>query len=190
VKSLIQKGVIGNVRMIDIKVLQPLVSPVITQTEDNWRVNPEISGGGLFFDLSPHQLDIMYWIFGVPEKVSGQSFNLSKSYDAPDVSMLQAVFKNGVALNGAWAFNVAPSATEDKCEIIGDQGKLIFSFFKKSNIEIITERSNEVEEAEYPANIQQHMIDAVTKYFRGEGPNPCSLEDALVVMKMMESTKV
>jgi 1,5-anhydro-D-fructose reductase (1,5-anhydro-D-mannitol-forming) len=38
---------------------------------------------------------------------------------------------------------------------------------------------------DYPVNIQQPMIEAVTKYFREEGPNPCSLQEALVIMKMM-----
>jgi hypothetical protein len=32
------------------------------------------------------------------------------------------------------------------------------------------------------------MIEQVVRYFRGEGENPCSLEDALVTMKMMDST--
>jgi hypothetical protein len=40
---------------------------------------------------------------------------------------------------------------------------------------------------EYPVHVQLHMIDSVTKYFRGEGENPCSLDEALEVMKMMES---
>jgi hypothetical protein len=32
------------------------------------------------------------------------------------------------------------------------------------------------------------MIEDVTKYFRNEGSNPCSLQEALIVMKMMDST--
>jgi hypothetical protein len=42
---------------------------------------------------------------------------------------------------------------------------------------------------DYPVNIQHPMIDAVTRYFRGEGANPCSLEEALIVMKMMDKTR-
>ncbi len=33
------------------------------------------------------------------------------------------------------------------------------------------------------------MIADVVKYFRGEGPNPCSLDDALTTMKIMDSTR-
>jgi predicted dehydrogenase len=189
VRSLIHEGAIGNVRLVQLRVLQPPVSAIITQTEDHWRVKPEISGGGLFHDLSPHQLDILYWIFGAPKEVHAQSFNQSKAYDAADMTVLQALYDKNVLLNGVWAFNVAGSATDDRCEIIGDRGMLRFSFFKKSTLEIVRENGTEVLEPEYPVNIQQPMIDAVTKYFRGEGENPCSLEEALVVMKMMDAAR-
>lgn len=188
VKSLIAEGAIGKVRLVQLRVLQPPTSKIITQTEDHWRVKPEISGGGLFHDLSPHQLDIMYWIFGAPKEVYGHSLNQSKMYDAPDLTMLEATYDRDVYLNGVWSFNVAESATDDKCEIIGDRGLLRFSFFKKSSIEVIKDSGTEILEMDYPVNIQQPMIDAVTKYFRGEGPNPCPLEEALVVMKMIDAT--
>lgn len=188
VKSLIRNGAIGNVRLVRLTTLQPAVSEIIIQTEDHWRINPGLSGGGLFHDLSPHQLDIMYWIFGAPKEVSGRSLNQSQKYSAPDVTILEAVYANDVCLQGMWAFNVSPSAQEDSCEIIGDKGMLRFSFFKKSTLEIITEAGVEILEPDYPVNIQQPMIQAVTEFFRGEGPNPCSLEESLVVMRMMDKT--
>jgi predicted dehydrogenase len=189
VRSLVHEGVIGNVRLIQLKVLQPPSSKIITQTEDNWRVRPEFSGGGLFHDLSPHQLDIMYWIFGEPQNVYGHSLNQAKQYNAPDLTTLEAIFDNNVYMTGVWAFNVAESAADDTCEIIGDRGKLRFSFFRKSTLEVIREDGSETLEMDYPVNIQQPMIDAVTRFFRGEGPNPCALKEALVVMKMMDKTR-
>jgi len=42
-------------------LLQPHQSDMITKTETNWRIDPSISGGGLFYDLAPHQLDLMYY---------------------------------------------------------------------------------------------------------------------------------
>jgi 1,5-anhydro-D-fructose reductase (1,5-anhydro-D-mannitol-forming) len=189
VKSLVQKEVIGNVRLIQLKVLQPPSSKIITQTEDNWRVQPEFSGGGLFHDLSPHQLDIMYWIFGEPKSVYGHSLNQTKRYDAPDVTALEAIFDKNVYMNGVWAFNVAASAADDVCEIIGDRGKLRFSFFRQSTLEVIREGESESLEMDYPVNIQQPMIDAVTRFFRGEGENPCALEEALIVMKMLDRAR-
>jgi 1,5-anhydro-D-fructose reductase (1,5-anhydro-D-mannitol-forming) len=96
------------------------------------------------------------------------------------------VYKDNICLHGVWSFSASRDSEQEKCEIIGDRGKLTFSFFQKSEIAV---KANGVEERinlKYPVNIQQPMIDEVVKFFRGEGGNPCSLEDALVTMEMMD----
>ena len=100
--------------------------------------------------------------------------------------MLQLVFDNDIYFNGIWDFNVPATATEDSCEIIGEKGSIRFSFFRVSTIELHTDTGIETFEMEYPVNIQQPHIDNVVKYFRGEGANPCSLDEALVTMKIMD----
>lgn len=186
IKQLVNDGVVGKVKLILLRTLQPTISKIITQTEDNWRLNPEISGGGLFHDLSPHQLDIMYWIFGTPKQTSVQTANQGKLYNAPDLTMVQIAFANDIYFNGVWNFNVAETATSDSCEIIGDKGSIRFSFFRVSTIELTTRGGTEIFESEYPLNIQQPHINNVVKFFRGEGANPCSLEEALVTMNVMD----
>ncbi len=74
------------------------------------------------------------------------------------------------------------------CEISGSEGVIRFSFFRKSTIEVSNSVGTTILEAEYPENIQKPMIDAVVKYFKGTASNPCSLEEALVVMEMIDST--
>ena len=186
IKQLVKDGAIGKVKLILLRTLQPPVSKIITQTEDNWRIHPEISGGGLFHDLSPHQLDIMYWIFGTPQQAYMQTANQGKLYNAPDLTMAQIVFANDIYFDGVWNFNVAEIATSDLCEIIGDKGNIRFSFFRVSTIELNTSAGTEIFELEYPVNIQQPHINNVVKFFRGEGVNPCSLEEALVTMNVMD----
>jgi predicted dehydrogenase len=188
VKELIQQGTIGRVTLMTLATQQPKASKIITQTHDNWRVQPDISGGGLFHDLSPHQLDIAYWLFGKPTRVRGNSLNQTQLYAAPDLATIGAEFANNVVLHGHWAFNVGEPATRDVCEITGSEGFIRFSFFRKSTIEIINASGSTVLEMDYPEHIQQPMIDAVVKFFRGKSENPCSLEDALVVMEMIDST--
>jgi len=189
VKELIETNAIGRPLQIQIRVLQPSKSKIIMMAGDFWRVIPELSGGGLFQDLSPHQLDIMYWLFGAPSKTTGHGLNQLKKYNAQDFTVLNAVYANDVYLNGIWAFNLPDSETEDSCTITGESGSLRFSFFQPSKIELRNQKGVKFIEAEYPINIQQPFIDSVTKYFRNEGPNPCSLNDALVTMRMMDITK-
>jgi predicted dehydrogenase len=128
----------------------------------------------------------MYWLFGTPHQVQVQAANQGKLYNAPDMTMVQLGFANDIYFNGVWNFNVAESATCDSCEIIGDSGSMRFSFFRISTIELVTDTGTEIFELEYPVNIQQPHINNVVKFFRGEGANPCSLEEALVTMKVMD----
>ena len=186
IKQLVNEGAIGKVKLILLRTLQPPISKIITQTEDNWRINPEISGGGFFHDLSPHQLDIMCWIFGTPQQVYVQAANQGKLYNAPDLTMVQLAFSNEVYFNGVWDFNVSETATADSCEIIGDKGAIRFSFFRVSTIELTTTAGTETLELEYPPNIQQPHINNVVRFFRGEDVNPCTLQDALVTMRVMD----
>jgi predicted dehydrogenase len=186
IKSLIETGAIGKVSLILVHTLQAPADNI--RYEQNWRIDPAVSGGGLFHDLSPHQLDIFYWIFGPPKEVQGRSGNQRRLYHAPDITTVDAVYQDDVCLRGIWAFNVPLPAQKECCEIIGDKGKLTFSFFSKSALDIETTEGTERLAFDYPVNIQQPMIDEVVKYFRGEGRNPCSLEDALVTMKMMDAT--
>jgi predicted dehydrogenase len=186
IKLLIREGAIGKVKLILLKTLQPPANKIITQTEDNWRINPEISGGGLFHDLSPHQLDIIYWIFGVPLQVYVKAVNQGKQYNVPDLTMVQLAFATEIYFNGVWNFNVAETATEDSCEIIGDKGRIRFSFFRESTIEMDTGAGTQTMKLEYPVHIQQPHINNVVRFFRGEGANPCTLEDALVTMQVMD----
>jgi 1,5-anhydro-D-fructose reductase (1,5-anhydro-D-mannitol-forming) len=186
IKQLVNDGTIGKVKLILLRTLQPPVSKIIIQTDDNWRIDPAISGGGLFHDLSPHQLDIMYWIFGTPQQACVQAANQGKLYNAPDLTMAQIAFANDIYFDGVWNFNVAETAASDSCEIIGDKGNIRFSFFRVSAIELNTSAGTEIFELEYPVNIQQPHINNVVKFFRGEGVNPCSLEEALVTMNVMD----
>lgn len=187
IKALLQSGIIGTPSLVMCNTLQAPTRKI--DSKDYWRTNPDISGGGLFFDLAPHQLDIFYWLFGKPVRVHGFSMNQRKTYAAPDLTNLEAVFENNVYLHGVWAFNVSNGSAAESTDIIGDKGSLRFSFFRASDIEVFTDDGAKTISLEYPENIQQPMIDEVVKYFRNAGPNPCSLEDALVTMRMMDSTR-
>lgn len=186
VKELIESDSIGKVKLVLLRTLQPVTNKLISQVEENWRVNTAISGGGYFHDLSPHQLDILYWLFGAPLQTSAMSINQGRYYDASDATLVHLQFANGIQFSGTWNFNVAPNATADSCEIIGDKGNLIFSFFRIANIELNTADKKENIETYVPAHIQEPHIANVVKFFRGEASNPCSLEEALVTMKVMD----
>lgn len=185
VKSLIEEGAVGTPRLINLHCLQPHQAAMITQTEDAWRYNPALSGGGLFYDLAPHQLDLMLYFFGKPERASGFSINASGLYNADDTTCGQILFPNNVLFNGAWCFTVPEN--RDSCEIIGTEGKLSFKIFEHREL-FLTRGSDETRfEFEPLAHVQQPMIEKVVSYFLGQTENPCSGEEGVDVMKMMDA---
>lgn len=186
VKELLAKNVIGDVRTVQIRMWKSIRPDLIADSETNWRVNPELSGGGYFHDLAPHQLDLMLYYFGEPEKYHGYSLNQSNTYPADDHVCGEIIFKNKVVVNGSWSFNVAESQAIDLCEMIGTKGCISFPFFGN-----FVSWQNETEEKTvdftHPEHIQQPMIEKIVQYFRGEGPNPCPIEEAVTLMRILDA---
>lgn len=185
IKELINEKKIGDIRTVRLSMLQQDKSSIITTTENNWRVDPVIAGAGLFYDLAPHQLDIIMYILGNPTEYYGVSANLAGLYKAEDTVTGVMRLPGNILFNGQWCFTVSETAQEDICEITGSKGKMSFPIFGRS-LTITTSTGEEQIDFEPPAHIQQPMIEKVVKYFLGEGGNPCSAADAIESMKVME----
>lgn len=186
IKELVGNGAIGEIRFVNMQMLQPHNSPLITQTQENWRVDPAVSGGGLFHDLAPHQLDLMIYFFGNVLKGAGVSANQGNYYPADDIVQGSLFFKNKVLFNGLWCFTVPKEETKDSCEIIGSKGKLSFSIFKHDKLSMEVEGEKNELTFETQKHIQEPMIEKVVEHFLGEGPNPCSPGEGVEVMRIIE----
>ncbi len=185
-KDLLQNKAIGKVRFVDLKMLQPPKSNLIAASEENWRVNPAVSGGGLFHDLAPHQLDLMTYFFGAVKEASGFALNQGGFYPADDLVTGHILFQNNVAFNGLWCFSAPEGEQQDLCTIMGSEGKISFPVF---GMEITLSKNGEEEKLSFEPlqHVQQPMIAKVVQYFLGEGPNPCSIRDALASMEVMDA---
>lgn len=186
VKKLLDDHIIGDIRTVQIRMWQARKPKLVADVETNWRVNPEISGGGYFHDLAPHQLDLMLFYFGEPEYYNGFSLNQSQATPADDHVCGQILFKNNIVVNGSWCFNVAESETIDSCEIIGTKGKITFPFFGKT-VTCKTENEENTIEFIHPQHIQQPMIEKIVAFFSDKGPNPCSIDEAVILMNIIDS---
>ena len=59
VRQLVEEGEIGNVINVQIRFAQPPRALDYNSKNLPWRVQPDIAGGGYFYDLAPHQLDLL-----------------------------------------------------------------------------------------------------------------------------------
>jgi predicted dehydrogenase len=187
IKSLLAEKAIGDVRFARLAMYKKSLSKEDLKIEKtSWRVDPAMAGGGLFHDLSPHQLDILYHFFGEAEKATGIASNQGGLYTADDIVSGSILFKTGVHFNGTWCFNVSKEDQQDFCEIIGDKGKITFSFFDYQPVQVTADGKTETFVFDILQHVQQPMIGEVVSYFLGEGVNPCSAADGVAVMKLID----
>ncbi len=187
VKALLDAKEIGDVRMINLQLLQPPQSAVISKTDAFWRIDPSISGGGLFHDLSPHQLDLIQYFFGDYNTVNGFAKNQAGLYNADDLVMGNIFFNSGAVFNGCWCFTVAENEERDLVEIIGSVGKISFTTFSTNHIVLSKKGVEEIITFDELPHVQQPMIHAVVQFFLGEGPNPSSAESAVATMEIIDA---
>lgn len=188
IRQLISDKAIGDVLLARLELTKPpLTGASLEDARIAWRVNPEIAGGGLFHDLSPHQLDLMYHFFGPVQKVTGIAASQGRLYAADDMVAGNILFTNGIAFSGTWCFNAAADTEKDLCEIIGTAGKLSFSIFSGTTITLLANGETTTFSFDPLQHVQQPMIAATVRYFLGEGDNPCSGQEGAEVMRIMET---
>ena len=85
VKEIIENGTIGKVINVQLRFsVPPRDLDYKNEKELPWRLQPDIAGGGYFYDLAPHQIDLLQNIFGVITRAHGYPANRAHLYKAED----------------------------------------------------------------------------------------------------------
>ncbi|WP_339870014.1 Gfo/Idh/MocA family oxidoreductase [uncultured Algoriphagus sp.] len=162
IKELMDAGVLGEIRTVHINLKQKLDASLITKVETNWRVDPELAGGGYFFDLASHQLDLLDFFFGKIIHANGFASNHAKTYKAEDIVTGSFVFDSGVLGTGNWCFTTSENAEIDETIIYGSKGKISYATFGKGEFILETdEKGTEKFSFELPKHIQQPLIKTI-----------------------------
>jgi len=184
VKELLINNEIGVVQSVNIRMHKYALPK--DAYKDNWRVQPSIAGGGFFYDLAPHQLDLLFYYFGKAKSYEGFASNTAGLYEAEDIVRGTIEMESGIVCHGDWNFVVDKGEEKDEFEIIGTQGKISFPVFG-NNLTLYKNADVKTIEFESPLHNQQNLIEKIVSYFLDKGENPCSAEDALQSMRVMEA---
>ena len=185
VRDLIEKGSIGKVLFVQMQLFK---SP--SQDEKTgklpWRVDPNISGGGHFFDLGSHQLDWLDYVFGPVQNIKSIALNQSGLYKAEDFVTASFTFQNNISGTATWSFGVPLTSGRDTIEIIGEKGSVNFSTF--SFIPIILENENGRQEFinERPEHVQFYLINKIVQSLNGIGVSPSTGISAARTSRVMD----
>ncbi|OFY70039.1 MAG: oxidoreductase [Bacteroidetes bacterium RBG_13_42_15] len=168
IKDLIEAGEIGKPRFVQFQILN-------YPSEDEkagrlpWRVIPEISGAGHFFDLASHQLDYLDFLFGPVRKVSSVVVNQAKNYRAEDFVSAGFLFDDNITATGIWSFSVSLEGNRDSFEVVGEKGIIKTSTFTYEPIVLMNGNGRREFINERPENIQFYLIEQIVKALSGKG---------------------
>ncbi|MBQ9668151.1 MAG: Gfo/Idh/MocA family oxidoreductase [Prevotella sp.] len=175
VKEIIDGGVVGEVVNVQIRFAVPPRQLDYAHPERlPWRLQPEISGGGYFYDLAPHQIDLLQWMFGVILEAKGICANRAHLYTAEDSVSAVFRFESGVPGSGSWCFVGHESAEADRILVIGERGSLSFSVFNYSPIVLHVSEGTERIEVENPDYVQYPIVKSVCEHLQGLGVCDCT----------------
>jgi predicted dehydrogenase len=184
VKRLLDEGAIGIPRNMRLELFEPADAGLVAKTDVPWRLDPALSGGGLFFDLAPHALDLLLYFYGTPKTVAGASWNAGGLYNADDTTAGIIRFENDILFEGSWCF--AHPQKRDECVIYGTEGTLRFSIFAHRPVQLECKGTVTEFAFEPLQHVQQPMIAEVVAFFRGEGRDPSPAANGVTVLEIME----
>lgn len=173
IKELLDQGEIGEIRTVQINLKQVLTPKLVSSSSENWRVIPEIAGGGYFYDLASHQLDLLDFFFGKITQATGFSANQAKAYPAEDLVAGSFVFENGVLGTGNWCFTTSGASEIDEIVIDGSKGQIRFATFGTGSFSLLKEgKVPRVFEFPLPKHIQSPLIQSILDELQGKGTCP------------------
>lgn len=200
VKQYIEAGVIGKI----IRFKSEMYSKTITKTEkgNNWR-NSRESGGGAVYEVASHAIDLVNFLIGKPDKITGCSLTSIYSQNVEDAVCATFLYINGVSgtLNVNWC-DESFRKPINKIELFGSKGKIIADqhsmkiFMKNSlpsfgldsgwNTIYITDVFKPVpfyvRGNEYTAQLF-HFIESIKKT---NGNNQCTFTDAAQTLEVID----
>ncbi|WP_284037330.1 Gfo/Idh/MocA family oxidoreductase [Neobacillus sp. 114] len=170
IKELLENNAIGDVRFVSTAQYQKASDDVKDPEKLSWRVQPEISGGGLYYDLASHTLDLFDFLLGPIKDVNGFASNQGGFYRAEDIVTGTYMFESGIHGTGTWCFSAFENV--DVNEIVGSKGKITFSTFGSEPIVLTTSKGAEQWSFEPPQHVHQPLVETIVEELTGDG-NKC-----------------
>mgnify|MGYP002518658503 FL=1 len=181
VKELVESGAVGKVVNVQIRFAVPPRDLDYNKTNLPWRVQADIAGGGYFYDLAPHQIDLLQEMFGPIIEAEGMKANRGRLYATEDSVSACFKFDNGLPGSGSWCFVAHESAKEDRIDIVGDKGSLSFSVFTYQPIILQNENGCQRFEVKNPDYVQLPLIKLVVEHLQSKAICKCDCVSATPV---------
>ena len=184
VKELLNECLIGKIRIVKLEFFRPPLSSDLKKETHTWRLNKEIAGGGYFYDVASHTIDILHFLLGNIIKANGVIGNTGGLYSVEDTVSASFLFESGAIGSGIWSY--VSSESKDKIEIVGEKGSIRFSTFTFDDIELEIENKIIRFSFSKSKHIQMNMIQDIVNELSGKGKSPSTGETASLTNRVID----
>ncbi len=174
VKELLDSGAIGDVRLVTSRLFNKQFDPATDTTGFAWRADPNLSGGGIFFEGACHTMDFLDFLFGPIEDVRGFAINQGGKYKSEDLITGSYRFASGVIGQGTWCYTA--DYDYEMNEIVGTKGRIQFSTTAPVPVRVFHgDKSEEIPLGD-PPHVHQPLIQTIVDEMNGKGKCPSTGE--------------
>ncbi|MCY4403197.1 MAG: Gfo/Idh/MocA family oxidoreductase [Candidatus Poribacteria bacterium] len=175
-KALMDEGVIGEVVLARINCTG-FYNPNRPDLK-NWRINPEMSGGGVLMDIGSHRISLLEYLMGDIESVRGFAETVHQDIPVDDSAVFTLRFENGSHAVANINWNVGIGI--DNVEVYGTTGSLTCSPLNSGNLTLMTKSDGQVEMNQTPLPYTHTgLVEDFVNHIKTGEPIRCSGESGL-----------
>ena len=179
-RALIQSGAIGDPRAVEVRHFLPASA----RSEQAWKLDPAVGGGGFFTDVQTHTIDWLDHVFGPPQSVCGTKRRQAGDYPAEDLVAYTIGYETVVA-SGLCVYSADRHA--ETVRVIGSAGMVEMGFFRPSPVLLTSEKGEEWFAIDDPPHVHQPFVERVIACLLDGAENPCPPESAMRTNAVLET---
>ena len=172
-KALMTDGAIGDVVLARINCTG-YYNPN-RQDLKNWRINPEISGGGVLMDIGSHRISLLQYLMGDVVSVRGYAETVHLDAEVDDSAVFSLRFESGAHAVANINWNVGVGV--DDVEVYGTKGCLRCSPLNSGNLTLETKSAGVQELPQTPLpHTHTGLVQDFVNHIRTGEPIRCTGE--------------
>lgn len=148
VRELVQSGALGGIKRVN-WIATDWYRPQAYHDSSPWRSTWDGEGGGVLVNQSPHNLDMLQWIFGLPQRVTAIA-QCGKYYHIEVEDEVTALLEYPT-FTCTYTASTGEAPGTNRLEIAGDMGRLVL---ENRQIEFLR---NEISEREFNRRNTENM---------------------------------
>ena len=183
IREMLSEKIIGEVQTIEFQ-LNRIFSQ--KEAETTWLYDPVLSGGGKYYDIAPHTVDIINFLFGNIIQVEGSAKNTGRGCPLENIVEMSFVTETGV--KGTAVFCCVADEKSDRLHVTGTKGTMEFSVHGKTDVIVRNLEGTVVEQFDLPdpKTVEEAMVQSVVEDLLGISVCESKAGEVLITYKIID----